>query len=115
MTDATVPRGMLGTSEPARTAHAAMVAGLAARLDVAHLLALEEFDQLRDGLVNAETLLARMHRRDVCAAQPVLRIAGSLRRSVLSLRRTNFRRLLLLRARVGGASGRARRVFPVDD
>src|SRR5215210_1738030 len=83
-------------SEPTRTTHAAMVTGLAARLDVAHLLALEELDQLRDGLVYAETLLARMHRRNIRAAQPVRRVAVRLRGRAIMLRRACVRRRCLL-------------------
>src|SRR5437764_629322 len=62
----------LSRSESARTAQAAVVAGLPARLDVAGLLALEELDEFRDGLADAcELLLTRMHgRRNIRAAQP---------------------------------------------
>src|SRR3712207_5620829 len=60
------------TSEPARAAHAAVVAGLAAGLDRAGLLALEELDQLRHGLAYPrELLLARVRSRGhVRPAQP---------------------------------------------
>ena len=106
----------LRTLEPARTAHAAMVAGLAARLDVADLLPLEELHQLRHGLVNAETLLARMHRRNIRAAQPVSRVAAGVRRRAFVVRRARGRRSVSMRVVVvlvvlRCAFGRARRVM----
>ena len=46
-------------SEAARAAHGAVVAGLAAGIDGALLLILEEFDEFRDrGFFNAKTFLA---------------------------------------------------------
>ncbi|MDQ1589690.1 MAG: hypothetical protein QOG71_317 [Pyrinomonadaceae bacterium] len=102
-----------------------MVAGLAARFDVAHLLALEKFDQLRDGLVNPETFLARMHGRDIRAAQPVRGVGVRVRRGVLVLRRMSLRwplwlmwLLMLVRllfARVVAAGGRALRRVVLSD
>src|SRR3954468_13366356 len=58
-------------SKPARAAHSAVVAGLAAWLQLALLLFLEEVNQLRNGcLFHAESLFARMRRRNIHAAQP---------------------------------------------
>ena len=92
-----------------------MVAGLTARLDVTHLLALEELDQLGDCLVNAETLLARMHRRNIRPAQPLFRVAISWRVRAIILRRASFRRRWLIvrvaLALLVGAFGRVRRVM----
>lgn len=53
-------RGLeIGRSEPARAAHGAVVAGLAARIDGALLFILEEFDEFRDrGFFNAKAFLA---------------------------------------------------------
>ena len=63
--------GWKQTSESARAAHLAVVAGLAAGLYRTSLLFLEEINQFGNGcFLDAELLLAGMRRRNINAAEP---------------------------------------------
>src|SRR4051794_6169311 len=96
-----LPYAQLKTAlETARAAHGAVVARLAARLDRANFLFLEEVHQLRHRIVNAETFLTWVRRRDVSAAQESLRLA---RFALMRRRAGNDRARRLMRARATAA------------